>query len=64
MARHVEHSRPARFVKFKNNAWTHSAAQTAQIVASIVGFGFIDLALVVRNAGIVAGQKRGYRDAN
>ena len=35
-----------------------------QIARNIVEFGFIDPALMVANAGIVAGQKRGDCDGN
>src|SRR4051812_831045 len=47
-----------RLVPYASNARTHSDEQIAQIVASIVEFGFTNPILVDRESGILAGHAR------
>ena len=47
-----------RLVPYERNARTHSAAQIAQIAASIQEFGFTNPILVADDAGIIAGHGR------
>jgi DNA modification methylase len=58
MAQAVEHWQLDRLVPYARNPRTHSAAQVAQIAASIVEFGFTNPILVDTNAGIIAGHGR------
>jgi ParB-like chromosome segregation protein Spo0J len=47
-----------RLVPYARNARTHSAAQVAQIAASIEEFGFTNPILVAGDAGVIAGHGR------
>jgi hypothetical protein len=47
-----------RLVPYARNARTHSAAQVAQIAASIQEFGFTNPILVAGDAGVIAGHGR------
>ena len=58
MARRIEIWPVDRLVPYARNARTHSAAQVAQIAASIVEFGFTNPILVDSADGIVAGHGR------
>ena len=58
MARRIEIWPVDRLVPYARNARTHSAAQVAQIAASIVEFGFTNPILVDSMDGIVAGHGR------
>lgn len=54
----VEHRKVSDLVPDANNARTHSAAQVAQIVASIQEFGWTNPVLVDGSNGILAGHGR------
>ncbi len=58
MARRIELWPVERLVPYARNARTHSAAQVAQIAASIAEFGFLNPILVDSRAGIIAGHGR------
>src|ERR1035437_10147241 len=58
MARRIEIWLINRLVPYAKNARTHSPEQVAQIVASIVEFGFTNPILVDTNDGIIAGHGR------
>ncbi|MCX6620640.1 MAG: ParB/Srx family N-terminal domain-containing protein, partial [Acidobacteria bacterium] len=58
MARRIELWPLERLVPYAQNARTHSAAQVAQIAASIAEFGFTNPILVDSTDGIVAGHGR------
>ena len=58
MAKRIELWPLDRLVAYTRNARTHSAAQVAQIAASIVEFGFANPILVGSDDGIVAGHGR------
>ena len=58
MARRIEIWPVDRLVPYARNARTHSAAQVAQIAASIAEFGFTNPILVDSADGIVAGHGR------
>src|ERR1035437_2031584 len=58
MDQEVEHWQLDRLIPYAGNPRTHSAAQVAQIAASIVEFGFTNPILVDTNAGIIAGHGR------
>ena len=53
MAQRIEIWQTDRLVPYAKNARTHSPEQVAQIVASIVEFGFVNPILVDTSAGIV-----------
>ena len=58
MAKRIELWPLERLVPYARNARTHSAAQVAQIAASIAEFGFTNPILVDSTDGIVAGHGR------
>ncbi len=58
MAKRIELWPLERLVPYAKNARTHSAAQVAQIAASIAEFGFVNPILVDSTDGIVAGHGR------
>src|SRR5665213_377680 len=58
VAKEVEHWQLDRLIPYARNPRTHSAAQVAQIAASIVEFGFTNPILVDSKAGIIAGHGR------
>lgn len=58
MARRIEIWPLDRLEPYAGNARTHSAAQVAQIAASIAEFGFVNPILVGSAAGIIAGHGR------
>jgi ParB-like chromosome segregation protein Spo0J len=54
----IEHLPLASLVPYARNARTHSAAQVAQIVASIEEFGWTNPVLIDAGSGIIAGHGR------
>src|SRR3982074_1636067 len=58
MATHLDLWPLDRLIPFARNPRTHSAAQVAQIAASIAEFGFNNPILVDTKAGIIAGHGR------
>lgn len=58
MAERIELWPVERLVPFEGNARTHSAAQVAQLAASIQRFGFLAPILVDGESGILAGHGR------
>jgi ParB-like chromosome segregation protein Spo0J len=58
MAERIEHWPLEKLIPYARNPRTHSAAQVAQIAASIREFGFNAPILVDSNAGIIAGHGR------
>lgn len=58
MAERIELWPVERLVPFEGNARTHSAAQVAQLAASIERFGFLAPILVDGESGILAGHGR------
>jgi DNA modification methylase len=54
----LQYLRTSRLVPYARNARTHSAAQVAQIAASIREFGFTNPVLVDQDDGIIAGHGR------
>jgi len=58
MARRIERWPIDRLIPYTRNPRTHSEVQVAQIVASIVEFGFLNPILVDTRAGIIAGHGR------
>src|SRR4051794_40509930 len=58
MARSIEHWPLDKLIPYARNPRTHSAAQVAQIAASISEFGFNNPILVDSKAGIIAGHGR------
>jgi DNA modification methylase len=58
MAKRIEIWKVEKLTPFARNARTHSAAQIAQIAASILEFGFTSPILVDSNSGVIAGHGR------
>src|SRR6202163_2850132 len=58
MVKHIELWLIDKLIPFASNPRTHSAAQIAQIAASIAEFGFNNPILVDTKAGIIAGHGR------
>src|SRR5258705_2764479 len=58
MALRIEHWMIDKLIPYARNPRTHSAAQVAQIAASIAEFGFTNPILVDTAAGIIAGHGR------
>jgi DNA modification methylase len=58
MARRIEIWPIEKLVPYARNPRTHSAAQVAQLAASIAEFGFVNPVLVASDAGIMAGHGR------
>lgn len=54
----LEHRPLADLVPYAKNSRTHSAAQVAQIAASITAFGFTNPVLIDAKGGIIAGHGR------
>jgi DNA modification methylase len=58
MARRIEIWPIEKLIPYARNPRTHSAAQVAQLAASIAEFGFVNPVLVASDAGIMAGHGR------
>jgi DNA modification methylase len=58
LSQHIELWPLERLIPYENNPRTHSAAQVAQIAASIREFGFTNPVLVDSQSGILAGHGR------
>ena len=58
MARRIEVWPIEKLIPYARNPRTHSAAQVAQLAASIAEFGFVNPVLVASDAGIMAGHGR------
>lgn len=58
MANRIEVWPIEKLVPYERNARTHSAAQVAQLAASITEFGFVNPILVDTGAGVIAGHGR------
>src|SRR5260221_4108157 len=58
IAKHIELWLLDKLIAYARNPRTHSAAQVAQIAASIAEFGFNNPILVDTAAGIIAGHGR------
>jgi len=58
MANRIEVWPIEKLVPYERNARTHSAAQVAQLAASIIEFGFVNPILVDTGAGVIAGHGR------
>jgi len=58
MADHIELKSVEELIPYNKNARLHSAAQVAQIAASIVEFGFTNPVLIDGDKGIIAGHGR------
>ena len=58
MARRIEIWPIEKLIPYARNPRTHSAAQVAQLAASIAEFGFVNPVLVASDAGILAGHGR------
>src|ERR1700722_755874 len=58
MARRIEIWPIEKLIPYARNPRTHSAAEVAQLAASIAEFGFVNPVLVASDAGIMAGHGR------
>ena len=58
MAKRIEIWPIEKLIPYARNPRTHSAAQVAQLAASIAEFGFVNPVLVASDAGIMAGHGR------
>ena len=58
MARRIEIWPIEKLIPYARNPRSHSAAQVAQLAASIAEFGFVNPVLVASDAGIMAGHGR------